>query len=160
RPQSLPWSARDYDSYIDRRKYFFRSYVHSRAAITHGGILWRLALEELGFSELHGLACRGPDGYAVERGHDQRLFEWGRGGWCDDALSEDEEYCVIGGYKILVEERNQVINCSWWPKAETWNTCGLGKAGYWTHKAEEWYLKRQRDIREGKATVVSQGNWR
>ncbi len=48
---------------------------------------------------------------------------------------------------------------SWWPTDDSWAVSGFA-SGYWSHDAEEWFQRRVRLIKEGKATPMTQRDWK
>ncbi len=134
-----------------------------------GGIIWRPSLEAVGVETV----LVGPIGdlsaqYEVSIG-DKTHF--------DDDLTTDEADIIVGVYKVLTRKlcpcrlriwadllylahsiRN-TSDASWWPKSQVWDQSGCC-VGYWTPANEDWFLKRLKAIREGRATLMNSNHWR
>ncbi len=137
----------DYTSYVGRRKQIFRSNEVLRAALKHGGVPWRLAMEE------------GPEDF-VTSGPSSRVTEVGgfyktEGGdelW-DEMLTDDQMDVICGVYKVERAEdaansekrgdsRGRLTeHVSWFPKDASWKGSGLD-VGFWSADAESWYQRR------------------
>ncbi len=53
----------------------------------------------------------------------------------------------------------QTKDLSWWPKASTWETCGLN-VRYWSPACEEWFQRRLASIRSGEITLMNATEWK
>ncbi|KAG2114200.1 uncharacterized protein F5147DRAFT_650017 [Suillus discolor] len=117
----------DYVVY-EQHRHKFMNQPRARAALLHGGLIWRLALHSFGFDNLPSV-LEGILWEAVPFGlmlliNDQTYF--------DDELSEEE--------------------VSWWPRPQAWAASGLN-VGFWSTRCEEWFQKRLGNIREGVSRI-------
>ncbi|KAI0338184.1 hypothetical protein BDW22DRAFT_1338568 [Trametopsis cervina] len=131
------FSIYDFAAYEERRDKLVRS-PRGRAAFLMGGIVWRLAMESMGYEDV----LRGPSGFHTQADVitiDARAF-------VDDTLTEHELDIICGVYRTLGSEYYIVASdMSWWPKHQTWTTSGLD-IGYWTDKDERWFQGRRNAI--------------
>jgi hypothetical protein len=81
-----------YMAYEDKRDELLKL-PHARAALTMGGIVWRLSIEVIGLEKV----LTGPSADAWKFG--SRHHARGMGTSCEDALSEDELDLICGVYK-------------------------------------------------------------
>lgn len=92
RHNDFEFDRSDFLEYERRRELFFSNHQHLRAALLAGGIIWRLALEELGIDP----ALWGPSeatNYAFELLSDNQSF-------VDDGLSSEEMDFICGVYYV------------------------------------------------------------
>jgi hypothetical protein len=59
---------------------------------------------------------------------------------------------------LIVGKGKQVVQWSWWPKANTWHQCRLN-VGYWSADCKAWFQNRLEAICSGKATLLSASEW-
>ena len=170
--------AADYCSYVNIRNKFLQ--IHSgRAALLRGGIIWRLAMDALGYESALEQVLAGPSADCVDFGGMPQYLADGSELW-DDVLSDEEVDLICGVYKastgeflslrvplyslvtMLAVNANQTQDLSWWPKFTCWKGCGLD-VGYWSIDCETWYVARREailknDTRIGKLRNATQ--WR
>ncbi|KAJ3539559.1 hypothetical protein NMY22_g4684 [Coprinellus aureogranulatus] len=145
------FSQQDYEVYIRQRRHLLNGPA-ARGAIRKGGIVWRLAMCDIGLQDsLVGppsrLARQGGGGvYPVSPG---RVF-------VDDELDPDEVDAICGHYDL--GRGGQVGRVSWWPPAELWEA-KYGNQG-WCLDAEHEYLRRMEEIDNGSAQPLSRSAWR
>jgi hypothetical protein len=165
----------DYAAYVRERDAILAQ-PRGRAALLHGGIVWRLAKESLSLDA----ALEGPSrmvtvhrvGYCVDDHEPTRQF------W-DDELTEDElmlicglHLCYTGKYYwllcfllwpliVVAGSSYQKAFKSWWPLSTTWNDVGCGSNwGRWTEQNEQWFQDRLRKIQDGTAQPLPANKWR
>nr|VWP00843.1 Lipoyl synthase (EC (Lip-syn) (LS) (Lipoate synthase) (Lipoic acid synthase) (Sulfur insertion protein LipA) [Ganoderma boninense] len=144
----------DYGQYIAQAYEVLRQ-PRGRAAVLHGGIVWRLALEILG-SDAVGRAVTGPSEDIFHFGQD---FQPRQGDLLyDDSLSPSEINIICGVYK-LPGSGSSVELLSWWPRPNVFDTSGLA-FGYWTPWCENWFQRRLERIKAGTAGPLSAKEWR
>ncbi|PSS33997.1 hypothetical protein PHLCEN_2v1960 [Hermanssonia centrifuga] len=150
----LPWynpTPVDYRAYEYWRDMLLQRSC-GRVGLMKGGIIWRLTLEAVGVETV----LVGPSGdlsaqYEVSIG-DKTHF--------DDDLTTDEADIIVGVYKVLTPHSiRNTSDASWWPKSQVWDQSGCC-VGYWTPANEDWFLKRLKAIREGRATLMNSNHWR
>ncbi|PPR05001.1 hypothetical protein CVT24_010227 [Panaeolus cyanescens] len=132
----------DYTSYVALRAQILLS-PRGRAALLHGGIVTRLALEVLDWED----AMSGPSNAVMCDGIGQTTCCEGIE-YMDDSLTKDELDIICGLYHVYTGQGDQQTMLSWWPLSHTWqnrNANGFN-IGYWSQRNEEWYLKRLEDI--------------
>ncbi len=155
----------DYQSYVGRRRQLFRSGEVVRAALKHGGVIWRLALEETEESYV----TSGPTSRVTEVGDYHRTADsdelW------DEKLTEDQIDMICGAYKVEREEgqgkkgeRNDgrgrlTEHVSWFPKDASWRGCGMD-VGFWSSDAETWYQRRVVRYLGGEFKCENQTEWK
>jgi hypothetical protein len=141
----------EYAAYEATRDTFLKS-PRGRAALLTGGIVWRLSIATLHEDDI----LAGPSSYAAAYG----VQHYSHQGWsCDDKLTSDELDLICGVYRVFTQPSgDQVSDKSWWPKHSAWMKSGLNW-GIWTAKDENWFMRRLKLIREGKATVLSSTKW-
>ena len=95
------WLA-NYSSYIDAHKFLLES-SRSVAAFKQGGIVWRLAIDVLGFQEVSTVmldAINGPTPDVFGPKGTGHYFVANGEPWCDDQLSEHELDIICGVYRV------------------------------------------------------------
>ncbi|KAI0673658.1 hypothetical protein C8Q78DRAFT_969006 [Trametes maxima] len=146
------WDYRVYEE----RAYEILVSPHGRAAILHGGLIWRLALEILGSDTLER-AVQGPSegvfqyAQAVKPRHGPTYY--------DDALTPEEIDIICGTYKIADSGHKDPVYWSWWPRPAQWKSSGLNM-GYWTEFDEGWFQERLASIRGGSGTPLTSSLWK
>ncbi|PBK83280.1 hypothetical protein ARMGADRAFT_945059 [Armillaria gallica] len=155
----------DYQSYVGRRRQLFRSGEVVRAALKHGGVIWRLALEETDESYV----TSGPTSRVTEVGDYRRTAD-GDELW-DEKLTEDQIDVICGVYKVEREEgqgkkggrddgRGRLTeHVSWFPKNASWRGCGMD-VGFWSSDAETWYQRRVARYLGGDFKCENQTEWK
>ncbi|KAG1885295.1 uncharacterized protein F5891DRAFT_970134, partial [Suillus fuscotomentosus] len=132
----------DYVVY-EQRRHEFMNQPRARAALLHGGLVWRLALHSLGVDHLPSV-LDGISREAVPFGlmlcsDDQSYF--------DDALLEEEVEFICGTYYVDKND-GSIEKVSWWPRPQAWAASGLN-VGFWSARCEKWFETRLEHIREG-----------
>ncbi|THH31723.1 hypothetical protein EUX98_g2475 [Antrodiella citrinella] len=90
--------AVDFCSYVNVRNRFLRETHACRAALLHGGITWRIAMDALGYEYASGQVLAGPGRDCVEFGAMPQFLSDGTELW-DDVLSPQELDLICGVYK-------------------------------------------------------------
>ncbi|KAK0503200.1 hypothetical protein EDD18DRAFT_1136860 [Armillaria luteobubalina] len=132
----------DYSSYVGRRRQLFKNNEILRAALKHGGLIWRLAIEEAP----EDYVTTGPGSRVTQVGGFLRTAE-GDELW-DEMLTEDQIDVICGVYKVEREgddrkkgfgAHRQLLaeHLSWFPKDASWKGSGLD---YWYQRRVEKYL--------------------
>ncbi|KAF8224556.1 hypothetical protein L208DRAFT_1310707 [Tricholoma matsutake] len=111
----------EYAIYKMKKRDILKSW-YGWVAIMAGGILWRLSKDVVAPSYMQEGATVG---------------SLGNFHLINDQLSAMEEDIICGVYHIY-EQRNQVMQVSWWPKHSTWQKSGMN-VRYWTPDCETWY---------------------
>ncbi|KAG2102302.1 hypothetical protein BD769DRAFT_1304521, partial [Suillus cothurnatus] len=129
----------DYVVY-EQHRHEFMNQPRARAALLHGGLVWRLALHSFGFDDLPSV-LEGISREAVPYGlmlliNDQTYF--------DDELSEEEVDFMCGTYYSYNND-GTMDKVSWWPRPQAWAASGLN-VGFWSTRCEEWFQKRLDNI--------------
>ncbi|KAK0482301.1 hypothetical protein IW261DRAFT_1333449 [Armillaria novae-zelandiae] len=136
----------DYSSYVGRRRQLFKTNEILRAALKHGGLIWRLAIEEAP----EDYVTTGPGNRVTQIGGFLRMAE-GDELW-DKMLTEDQIDVICGVYKVEREgdgrkkgfgDHRQLLteHLSWFPKDASWRGSGLN-VGFWSADCEYWYHRR------------------
>ncbi|RDB20802.1 hypothetical protein Hypma_012080 [Hypsizygus marmoreus] len=113
-----------------------------RAALTRGGIVWRLAVDIV----KHKRITDGPTSSVAWNG--KKVGEMDGRSLVDGYLSPAEEDTICGTYKVYTHFKAQTEDRSWFPKASVWELSGYNQ-GYWTADNEAWYQKRLVEIQHG-----------
>ncbi|GJE99714.1 hypothetical protein PsYK624_159850 [Phanerochaete sordida] len=123
----------DYGLY-ERQRRAVLGRLHGRAALMRGGIVWRLAYEDVDLQRV----LLGPSDSSQK--HVQLLGDVAHE---DDTLSEEELFAICGVYRIYANDKDRsASDSSWWPKDSTWRESGMD-VGYWTRQNEEWFVTRR-----------------
>ncbi|KAH6874228.1 hypothetical protein BKA70DRAFT_1129227 [Coprinopsis sp. MPI-PUGE-AT-0042] len=156
-PDSLPYRlpdykfiGDDYDSYLRLCNHMLK-HPRMRAALLHGGIVWRLAVGYL-FPEdaLYGPTRSSTLISVVHPRTSEQL--------ADDSLSEVEVQLLCGAYVCYTGNGNQIAIKSWWPLPEAFEQ---GEdLGRWTAVNEDWYQRRLAEIKAGTASPLKRKRWR
>ncbi|KAF8832042.1 hypothetical protein HHX47_DHR1001031 [Lentinula edodes] len=143
RPAGFRPNLQDYRAYEVVRDEFLRS-ARGRAALLGGGIVARLARDVVNKDDVYD----GPTVHALQEGeHALCVWEVGRGrAFWDDQLTTEEIDLICGTYEVATgiiskEGVQQTAIRSWWPRPNSWKTCGLN-CGFWSKDAEDWLQKR------------------
>ncbi|EIW58372.1 uncharacterized protein TRAVEDRAFT_124826 [Trametes versicolor FP-101664 SS1] len=155
RPPSFRPTEWDYRAY-EARAYEILSSPRGRAAVLHGGIVWRLAMEILG-GHPQQLANTGPSTDVFV--HSQAIQPRHGPPYYDDGLSQEEIDIICGTYKIMDSGHKDVVYFSWWPRPAQWSYSGMN-VGYWTQFCEDWFQLRLQAIRDSNAAPHSGKEWR
>ncbi|KAK0450502.1 uncharacterized protein EV420DRAFT_1646423 [Desarmillaria tabescens] len=154
----------NYMSYVGRRKQLFRSNEVLRAALKHGGVPWRLAME---VSE--DFVTSGPSSRVTEVGGFYKTEE-GDELW-DEMLTEDQINIICGVYKVEREESagksgkkgddcgRLTEHVSWFLKDASWRGSGLD-VGFWSADAESWYQRRVKKYLDRDFKCENQTEWK
>ncbi|KAK0435812.1 uncharacterized protein EV420DRAFT_1281558 [Desarmillaria tabescens] len=162
RRKGFQLTMEDFASYVERRRQLFRNSDVARAALKHGGLIWRLAMEEV--SEEY--VTSGPSPRVMETGACLRTTE-GEALW-DEMLMDDQIDVICGVYKVETEDdrypkgdrRGKLTeHVSWFPKDAGWRGCGLD-VGFWSPDAESWYQHRLANYLDGDFKCKNQSEWK
>ncbi|KAG1844364.1 hypothetical protein F4604DRAFT_1596208 [Suillus subluteus] len=126
----------DYIVYKQHR-HEFMNWPRARAALLHGGLIWRLALHSLGFDVLPSI-LNSISQEAVPFG---LMLDINGQTYFDDELSEEEVDFMCGTYYEF-----EII--SWWPRPQAWAASGLN-VGSWSSQCESWFQSRLDNIQQG-----------
>jgi hypothetical protein len=165
------FTATDYDAYVQERAALLRSARLRRAALMSGGIVWRLVVSEVSFSE----ALQGPT--IATTTHGCGLFVPGSKSdcsFCDDTLSESEGeaicgrvYCYTGmkvslfghtWYLFIVGRGQQREERSWWPTDRQWKAFVAHTR--WGGQQEKFFRQREKALEAGDAKPLNASQWR
>lgn len=151
------WTAtrRDFEEYEQRRDALLSLPHIRRAALMHGGLIWRLAL---GDADCFDTVSAGPMRYAARAEYARRIpgFEDSQE-LVDDGLSAEELSEIMGAYAVRVRPGNdpRCKMLSWWPRVSEWTGCVM-YSEIWTAENEKWY---QRHLAKLKAGQVQPQRW-
>ncbi|KAF9488741.1 hypothetical protein BDN71DRAFT_1402836 [Pleurotus eryngii] len=140
----------DYAHYEARRDVFLRT-PRGRAAISTGGIIWRLS---------HNIVDIGD----VLAGPTEQATIWTRTAvsddeaYVDDALNEYELDLIVGNYKVSIGMFS-LDHLSWWPRHWNWKDTSLDMH-IWMQNAEDWFQHCLEKIREGTAPLRTSCQWK
>ncbi|KAJ3805176.1 hypothetical protein F5876DRAFT_52269, partial [Lentinula aff. lateritia] len=152
RPAGFLPNLQDYQAYEVVRNEFLRS-ARGRAALLGGGIVARLARDIVNKHDVYD----GPTVHALQEGeHALCVWEVGRGrAFWDDQLTSEETDLICGTYEVAtgMEGIQQTATRSWWPRPNSWKTCGLN-CGYWSKDAKSWFQKRMTNIHNATGSVA------
>ncbi|KAI0741217.1 hypothetical protein C8Q76DRAFT_576504, partial [Earliella scabrosa] len=131
----------------------------ARAAILHGGIVWRIALELLR-SDAIGCATAGPSEECHVYGH-EFLAPSRQDPLYDDHLTPDELSVICGVYSIPNREHSGDHKglASWWPSPTHWDK-SLRNYGFWTADNEVWFRNRLDMIRSNEGHPLTANRWK
>ena len=169
RPKGYTFNLADYAAYTTIRDSYLLSHSNARAALCAGGIVARLAREEMS----NVAVLSGPSEAALNG--EQTVFTSGDDRFCDDMIPPEVIDLICGVYEVETGQKGEMICIfyllslnqifldevalvSWFPRQNNWNVSGLN-VGQWTHECEEWYVKRVNTIQEGGAPL-KQHEWR
>ncbi|EKM49360.1 uncharacterized protein PHACADRAFT_201748 [Phanerochaete carnosa HHB-10118-sp] len=135
----------DYMLYLERCRAVLR-HPNIRLAFGRGGIIWRLAYEEMDLSRVS---------FGSSEESDEKVVHWLKGVAYEDAtLSEDNLNHICSIYRVYANSTHTFASeSSWWPKNSTWRESGM-HVGYWTKMNEEWFVHCQNYLQQG----IHEGN--
>lgn len=160
RPLKYEYTGADFEAYEYSRTYLFRDPRIARAALLAGGILWRLAIEDVA----PDIALDGPHlvsfelgfGFSVHDKKDDRIY-------MDDGLTSSEIGNIIGMYfeqpdaaRVKWDHDTYPM---WWPHPSYFNGTALDYP-MWTPVAENWYQKSRESYRQGTTGPKQGSQWR
>lgn len=122
----------DFNAYERRRAHMLEDRRIARACLMAGGILWRLAMQTLGFD----VVLEGPTTAATL--HQQGvMLSVGDGAMWDDGLSETEANLICGLFRF---KSGDIIDghISYWPQHALW--VQHSPYGRWCDELEAWFL--------------------
>ncbi|KAG1748819.1 hypothetical protein EDD22DRAFT_850990 [Suillus occidentalis] len=127
----LPRFRPVYADYImyEQHRHEFMNQPRARAALLHGGLIWRLALHSLGFDVLPSVL----DGISPEAVPFGLMLSINDQTYFDDELSEEEIDFMCGTYYVQTNDGNMEI-ASWWPRPQAWAVSGLNGVSRERHK--------------------------
>ncbi|KAG1781457.1 hypothetical protein EV702DRAFT_962408, partial [Suillus placidus] len=114
----------------------------ARAALLHGGLVWRLALHSLGFDVLPSVL----DGISPEAVPFGLMLDINGQTYFDGELSEEKVDCMCGTYYVHTSKNVEIV--SWWPRPQAWAASGLNM-GFWSSQCEFWFQSCLDNIRQG-----------
>ncbi|PIL27311.1 hypothetical protein GSI_10458 [Ganoderma sinense ZZ0214-1] len=138
RPLGHKFTALDFEAYECSRRFLFRNPRIARAALLAGGILWRLAIEDVPLD----IALEGPDPISFQEGSGFRLQDKTGSIYVDDELSEEEIGSIVGMY--FEQSDRSRLNWGddtypmWWPVPRYFKATALDFPT-WTPVDENWY---------------------
>ena len=160
RPSNHNFTAADFEAYEYSRHYIFRDPHVARAALLAGGILWRLAIEEV----LPDLVFEGPDMVSAQLGIGFHLRDEKSGCiYVDDNLTQGELSNIVGMYF----EQHQLGPIDWdndkypmwWPLPRYVKGSSLDFPA-WTPVAENWYQGLRAKYCQGECGPKQGRDWR
>lgn len=107
-------------AYVHKRSELLKDPAIARAALMHGGLIWRLAKDHIDVPLLPPCPPRAHFSHQLPNGMYLHY----------DQLSDDEIDIICGVYHVAGTQ------LSWFPVPTTWSECNLG---FWTADAESWY---------------------
>ncbi|KAI0694803.1 hypothetical protein C8Q76DRAFT_567140, partial [Earliella scabrosa] len=131
-----------------------------RAALMAGGITWRLVRELLACDPdlKHDVMESVRSGPSREsRYHSTIVADANNVFYVDNFLTREEEDIVTGVYRMYTA--GQTEDASWWPRLNHWYNSGMNN-GIWSAWNEEWFRRRQREIKSGRCTLNNGKKWR
>ncbi|KAK0421736.1 hypothetical protein EV421DRAFT_1724385, partial [Armillaria borealis] len=160
----------DYQSYVRRRRQLFENNEILQAALKHGGLIWRLAVE-IEQQRFEDVVLSSPSRRVTQIGGVHRMAD-GDELW-DEMLTEDQIDIICGMYKVDWQEekshgrkkaesdhRGQLTeHVSWFPKPTAWKGSGLD-VGFWSADDKSWYLHRVAKYLDGDFKCENQTEWR
>ncbi|KAF8180869.1 hypothetical protein BJ912DRAFT_929191 [Pholiota molesta] len=132
------------------------SQPQGRAALLHGGIIWRIAKDFLSVDEV----LLGPSievithrvGYSHNSGTDGVRY-------CDDELTENELATICGTYSLYTAT-GQISIKSWFPPPICWTKDRMGINWVeWTARNEQFFQDLMKEIRAGKSKPKTVVEW-
>lgn len=169
RPTSYTFGLTDFIQY-EQKKVDFLAGPAGRAAVTKGGIVWRLSRDQVEAKRI----TKGPTSEAAASGI--YISDLDGSHLVDDAITQEDEDVLCGTYLIytrtfiylpdahgllmnyLLENNTQVEQRSWFPKSNIWNSSGFNHS-YWTADDEDFYQLRRQDI-QNNAQPLNSHEWR
>ncbi|KAK0490764.1 hypothetical protein IW261DRAFT_36988 [Armillaria novae-zelandiae] len=165
RPANFKATLLDYISYVRRRAALLRDPVVASAALMHGGIIWRLAMEHV---DDFGVVLRRPADDILRYGKCHTVTVLGREKhdirMCEASLSESQMDVICGVYKVYNRSCNGYSltqDISWFPKDGSFKKSALN-VGFWTADTEQWYTRRV-DMylsADSEKSCLNQASWR
>ncbi|KAK0477943.1 hypothetical protein IW261DRAFT_1565740 [Armillaria novae-zelandiae] len=154
----------DYSSYMGRHCQLFKTNEILCAALKHGGLIWRLAIEEVP----EDYVITGPRNRVTQIGGFLHTAE-GNELW-DEMLMEDQINVICGVYKVECEggrrkkgfgDHQQLLteHLSWFPKDASWRGSRLD-VGFWSANCEYWYQRRVERYLGGDFKCETQTEWK
>ncbi|KAJ3528941.1 hypothetical protein NMY22_g9201 [Coprinellus aureogranulatus] len=142
----------DYQEYVRCRRRLLDGPA-GRAAVKMGGIIWRLATEDVGIRDV----LSGMPSEEVLCG--QRIIrrETGGGFLVDYGLNLDEIMAICGEYEVGIDEGSQKGRLSWWPPPDLWEE--FHGCNGWSSFAEAFFKSRTAEI-EKNFRPIARSSWR
>ncbi|KAJ3507459.1 hypothetical protein NLJ89_g6294 [Agrocybe chaxingu] len=151
RDKKYKFTIADFNSYESLRQSFLAAMPNARRALSFGGIIARLAKDNLDASSI----LNGPSDAALAG--KQAIFKSSEYAWVDDTLSEAELDLICGTYLIPSSKGAALV--SWFPRPNAWASSGLD-VHQWTVECEDWFIRRRKEITEDKAQPKNSNTWR
>ncbi|KXN84866.1 hypothetical protein AN958_11996 [Leucoagaricus sp. SymC.cos] len=126
-PSLIPWRLHDhmFDStdweFYRKQCWAVMSLQRARAALLHGGFVWRIGLDYMDRRE----AARGPWGIHMDLSHMFSMRDTGGIKYVDDELTQDEYDVLCSIYRSYTGFKGQVAQLSWFPSLSMFEGCGL-----------------------------------
>ncbi|KAK0469430.1 uncharacterized protein EV420DRAFT_1257401, partial [Desarmillaria tabescens] len=164
RPLGFRTDISDYAYYVWKRAILLANPSVARAALMHGGLIWRIAMDHV---ESSSFVLSGPGEGVFEEGSTHVLQDRSRRNsspiWAEE-LREDQIDIICGTYKVYNHSSKCISmtqDVSWFPKEGSFKNSGLD-LGFWSADAEHWYLRRVKWYRDGhpKGRCQNQTEWR
>ncbi|KAJ7584709.1 hypothetical protein C8J56DRAFT_1027872 [Mycena floridula] len=120
----------DFELYCHQRDEFLRDPVVAHAALHAGGLVWRLAIHANEFTLLRS---------------EEYLKDYSA-----STLGEEDLNLICGVYRVRTSATAaNWSSSSWFPKPPAWGR-GAFEVGFWSQKAESWYMAQLDNICEGR----------
>ncbi|KAK0468101.1 uncharacterized protein EV420DRAFT_1473853 [Desarmillaria tabescens] len=165
RPANFKAGLLDYISYVRRRAALLRDPVVAKAALMHGGIIWRLAMEHI---DDFSVILQRPTDDILRYGKCHKVTVLGREEreihmW-EESLSESQLNVICGVYKVYNQSPNGYSltqDISWFPKDGSFKNSALS-VGFWTADTEQWYIRRVQLYlsADSEKSCLNQAGWR
>ncbi|KAK0462939.1 uncharacterized protein EV420DRAFT_1521732, partial [Desarmillaria tabescens] len=165
RPLGFKPEISDYAYYVRKRGTLLEDPAIARAALMHGGLIWRIAMEHVSSSDVI-LSGPGQDmgRYGMRHtlepqgGSRDRCHLW------TESLSEDQIDIICGVYRIYRStsaSNSFTQDLSWFPRQRSFTSSGLD-LGHWNADAEDWYQRRVQLYVMGdpKGRCLNQSQWK
>ncbi|KAJ2933956.1 hypothetical protein H1R20_g3127, partial [Candolleomyces eurysporus] len=142
------FTKEDYESYLHNRTMVLGQ-PHMQAALRRGGLVWRLAIGVMGFSDV----ARQPTLWGETFSPGANLFE--------DTASTVELDLICGAYECITVDGKKRALKSWWPLVRYYEKPECGENhGHWSNRRESWYQDRLSDISASNAQPLSYTEWK
>lgn len=161
RPPDYKYGAADYEFYVKERWALLQQHK-LRSCLSRGGILWRLAVEDLA----PGIVLEGTSdiakaqylAFAVTSQTGEVFVDDELGPYMTEFLCETYRHCT--GVRNKTDPDNpQLALRSWWPRPETWDTGDFAHS-WWTPGAEMWYLSTMKRFKAGELQPQTNTEWK
>ncbi|PBK93208.1 hypothetical protein ARMGADRAFT_1080361 [Armillaria gallica] len=163
RPVGFQPDLSDYAYYVRKRRALLEDPAVARAALMHGGLIWRIAMEHIPDPDFI-LSGSGQDTSRYRVCH--RIQGVGKPDFdiWEETLSEDQIDLLCGVYRVYRSAEGSpkfTQDLSWFPRRCSFRNSGLD-LGHWSPDAENWYQRRIQMYLTGdpKGCCLNQSEWK